>query len=61
MMEARMSRMADLVARRKFAVGTLISSTCSLLTEAVSLSDMDFVFIDCEHAPIAMASAVRLV
>jgi len=60
MMEARMSRMADLVARRKFAVGTLISSTCSLLTEAVSLSDMDFVFIDCEHAPIAMASAARL-
>jgi 2-keto-3-deoxy-L-rhamnonate aldolase RhmA len=60
-MEARMSRMAELVARRKFAVGTLISSTCSLVAEAISLSDMDFVFIDCEHAPIGIASALAMV
>jgi 2-dehydro-3-deoxyglucarate aldolase/4-hydroxy-2-oxoheptanedioate aldolase len=53
--------MSDLVARRKFAVGTVISSTCSLLTEAVSLSDMDFVFIDCEHAPIGIESATAMV
>jgi 2-dehydro-3-deoxyglucarate aldolase/4-hydroxy-2-oxoheptanedioate aldolase len=53
--------MAELVARRKFAVGTVISSTCSLVTEAVSLSDMDFVFIDCEHGPIGIASALAMV
>src|SRR5437870_2320746 len=56
-----MSLIADLVARRGFVVGTVVSSTCSLVTEAISLSDMDFVFIDCEHAPIGIETALALV
>jgi 2-dehydro-3-deoxyglucarate aldolase/4-hydroxy-2-oxoheptanedioate aldolase len=53
--------MGDVVARREFVVGTVVSSTCSLVTEAISLSDMDFVFIDCEHAPIETATASAMV
>jgi 2-dehydro-3-deoxyglucarate aldolase/4-hydroxy-2-oxoheptanedioate aldolase len=60
-----MSRLAEVVARRKFVLGTVISSTSTLLTEAISVSEMDFVFIDMEHAPIdnelalAMTQSVR--
>src|SRR5262249_38698037 len=62
---AAMSRLARMVAQRKLVIGTVVSSTCPLLTEAISLSDLDFIFIDTEHAPIeprlalAMAQSVR--
>src|SRR5262245_61589269 len=60
-----MSRLAQAVARRQFVIGTVVSSTCPLVTEAISVSDMDFIFIDTEHAPIdarlalSMAQSVR--
>jgi 2-keto-3-deoxy-L-rhamnonate aldolase RhmA len=56
-----MSRIADLVASKKVAIGTLVSSTCSLATEAISLSGMDFIFIDAEHAPIGIGVATAMV
>jgi 2-keto-3-deoxy-L-rhamnonate aldolase RhmA len=56
-----MSRISDLISRRKFAVGTLISSTSAVVTEAISLSGMDFIFIDTEHGPIGVETALSMV
>jgi len=56
-----MSKIADLVANRRFAIGTLVSSPCPLTAEAISLSGIDFMFIDTEHAPIAITNATTMI